>query len=57
MDGYVLTNASVHDSQLHEELLSEQDKGQEFYADSAYIGENQGQVFTKKGSCVALSKS
>lgn len=34
--GYVVTDASVHDSVVACGLLSEEDKGQDFYADSAY---------------------
>lgn len=34
---YVVTDASVHDSQVPEELLNEEDRGQDFYADSAYL--------------------
>jgi len=36
---YAVTDASVHDSQLTEALLDEKDKGEDFYADSAYSGE------------------
>lgn len=49
IDGYVVTDASIHDSQPLEELLSEQDNGQEFYADSAYTGEIQEQIISEKG--------
>lgn len=49
IDAYVVTDASVHDSQPLKELLSEQDKGQEFYADSAYTGEIQEQIIAEKG--------
>jgi IS5 family transposase len=38
---YVVTSASVHDSQTTDDLLNENDEGQELYADSAYTGENQ----------------
>ena len=38
---FVVTSASVHDSQATEELLDENDKDQELYADSAYTGENR----------------
>lgn len=34
--GYKVTDASVHDSQVCEEMLTEKDKGESFYADSAY---------------------
>ncbi len=40
IDDYVVTDASVHDSQTIEDLLSEKDKGQDFYADSAYVGQD-----------------
>lgn len=36
---YKVTTASVHDSQTLGELLSEKDKGEELYADSAYVGQ------------------
>jgi IS5 family transposase len=39
IDTYEVTSAEVHDSQPIEKLLRENDKGQELYADSAYIGE------------------
>jgi IS5 family transposase len=38
IDTYEVTSAEVHDSQPTEKLLREKDKGQELYADSAYIG-------------------
>jgi IS5 family transposase len=38
IESYKVTSAEVHDSQVMEKLLSEADKGQEIYADSAYIG-------------------
>lgn len=38
---YAVTSASVHDSQATDDLLNENDEGQELYADSAYTGENQ----------------
>ena len=44
---YVVTDASVHDSQALEELLDEKDKGQKLYADSAYTGENQEKTIAK----------
>jgi len=47
IDKYVVTDASVHDSQPLEDLLTEQDKGQDLYADSAYTGEKQGKVISK----------
>lgn len=38
---YVVTDASVHDSQALAKLLSKNDKGQVLHADSAYTGEEQ----------------
>ena len=38
---FVVTSASVHDSQATDDLLNENDEGQELYADSAYTGETQ----------------
>ncbi len=38
--GYEVTDASVHDSQPTSGLLNKEDEGQDFYADSAYVGEN-----------------
>lgn len=49
IDGYVVTNASVHDSQPLDDLLCEDDMGQDFHADSAYTGENQELVIAKYG--------
>jgi len=39
IDTYEVTSAEVHDSQPTKKLLRKEDKGQELYADSAYIGE------------------
>lgn len=39
--GCLTTSASVHDSQALPNLLDESDKGQEFYADSAYVGQQE----------------
>jgi len=44
---YTVTDASVHDSQTLEELLDEEDKGQDLYADSAYTGEKQEETISK----------
>jgi len=44
---YIVTDASVHDSQALDALLNEKDKGQSLYADSAYTGEDQENVITK----------
>lgn len=46
---YIVTDASVHDSQALEPLLDEKDKGQELYADSAYTGQNQEEIIDKRG--------
>ncbi len=48
IEKYVVTNASVHDSQTTEELLTEKDEGQPFYADSAYTGEEQEKIYKNK---------
>lgn len=47
IDDYKVTDASVHDSQPLDDLLSEKDQGQDFYADSAYTGEEQEKVISK----------
>lgn len=39
IQSYEVTNASIHDSQLVENLLDDSDTGHELYADSAYSGE------------------
>lgn len=49
IDTYKVTDASVHDSQPLDELLSEKDEGQDFHADSAYTGEEQEKVIRKCG--------
>ena len=49
IDGYVVTDASVHDSQPLDDLFCEDDRGQDFHADSAYTGENQDAVIDKYG--------
>ncbi|MCK5677972.1 MAG: IS5 family transposase [Flavobacteriaceae bacterium] len=46
---YKSTTASVHDSQVTDNLINEEDKGEEFYADSAYTGENQEEIIAQKG--------
>lgn len=40
IQAYSVSDASVHDSQILEELLDETDNGQTFHADSAYTGED-----------------
>ena len=47
IDKYKVTDASVHDSQPLDDLLTEKDEEQEFYADSAYTGEEQEKVISK----------
>jgi len=47
IDNYEVTDASVHDSQPLDELLTEDDAGQDFHADSAYTGEDQEKVISK----------
>ena len=47
IDSYEVTDASVHDSQPLDKLLSEKDKEQDFHADSAYTGEEQERVIAK----------
>lgn len=42
-----MTAANVHDSQGLEQLLSEKDKGQPLYADSAYTGEEAEGMVSK----------
>jgi len=47
IDKYEVTDAAVHDSQPLDELLTEEDEGQDFHADSAYTGDDQGKVIGK----------
>lgn len=47
IDNYTVSDASLHDSQALEPLLSEKDKGQSLYADSAYTGEDQEATINK----------
>lgn len=46
---FTVTDASVHDSQVIDNLLDENDRGQEFYADSAYTGQKQEQILNDNG--------
>ena len=46
---YYVTNASVHDSNATSILLNESDKGESFYADSAYSGALLETVIAGKG--------
>lgn len=48
IEEYIVTDASVHDSQAIEQLLTEKDKNQPLYADSAYTGEEQEKIYKKK---------
>ncbi len=45
---YQVIDASVHDSQVIDQLLDSKDIGEEFYADSAYTGENQQKIIADK---------
>lgn len=45
---FVVTDASVHDSQVIDKLLSKKDSGQEVYADSAYTGKEQEKIYKQK---------
>ncbi len=47
IDKYKVTDASVHDSQALDDLLEEEDKGQDLYADSAYTGKEQEKIIDK----------
>ena len=44
---YSVTDASVHDSQALDGLLENDDKNQELFADSAYVGEKQDETINK----------
>jgi IS5 family transposase len=44
---FLVTDASVHDSQALDNLLDKSDKGQSLYADSAYTGEKQEKIIRK----------
>jgi IS5 family transposase len=46
---YTVTDASVHDSNATDTLLDEHDKGEPFYADSAYSGAPQEAIIAEKG--------
>jgi len=47
IDTYATTDASVHDSQVLDELLTEKDTGQSLWADSAYTGKEQERIIKK----------
>lgn len=44
---YEITSAAVHDSQVIDNLLDKKDKEEDFYADSAYTGEEQEKTIAK----------
>lgn len=46
IDTYMVSDASVHDSQVLDMLLTEEDENQPLYADSAYTGPNQDVVIS-----------
>ena len=46
---YLVTDASVHDSQVIGDLLGEKDEGEAFYADSAYTGQDHEETISGKG--------
>lgn len=48
IEEFVVTDASVHDSQPIDQLLTEKDANQSLYADSAYTGEEQEKIYAKK---------
>jgi IS5 family transposase len=45
---YQVTDASVHDSQVIDNLLDEKDANEDFYADSAYRGQKQQNIISQK---------
>jgi IS5 family transposase len=47
IDKFKVTDASVHDSQPLDDLLTVEDNGQDLYADSAYTGEDQEIIISK----------
>jgi transposase, IS5 family len=47
INDYIVTDASVHDSQALDDLLDANDAGQDLYADSAYTGEEQEKTIEK----------
>ena len=46
---YYVTDASVHDSQVLDTLLTKKDEGQELFADSAYTGSEQKNTVSQHG--------
>lgn len=49
IDTYEVTSAEVHDSQSTEKLLRPEDKGQDFYGDSAWAGDPIDTMLKAKG--------
>lgn len=47
INSYIVTDASVHDSQALDDLLNIKDEGQALNADSAYTGEDQEKIIAK----------
>jgi len=47
IDTYTATDASVHDSQALDDLLTEKDENQDLWADSAYTGKKQEKTIKK----------
>ncbi len=47
IDNYKVTNASAHDSQPLDDLLTKEDEGQYLHADSTYTGEEREKVIEK----------
>ena len=48
VENYVVTDASVHDSQVVPDLLTKSDEGQNLWGDSAYRGKNQEDEYKRK---------
>ena len=48
IEKYKVTDASVHDTQPVDYLLTDKDEGKPLYADSAYTGEDQEKIYKKK---------
>jgi IS5 family transposase len=48
IEEYIVTDASVHDSQPVEQLLTDKDKNLPLYADSAYTGKEQEKIYENK---------
>lgn len=46
--GYLVTDASVHDSKPTVDLLDKKDEGQDLYADSAYVGKELEKVLREE---------